>query len=167
MRSELKKIVTGKFIISIPKKYKIKRHNPYLMNKLFFIFFKRKIKKEFPGLANYSPDLSKLKGFYSYEVKMGTHSFIFYTEIDNGKPEDLAESIFLQTKYSPVLQDVTINGCHGKMYGSYSEQMTWIEWWIKRGDCMICFCIQGIGMPSQVVQDDVSDILNSLEYIEN
>lgn len=166
MSDEFKKIATGKFVISIPKKYKIKRHNPYLMNKLFFLFFKRRIKKEFPGLANYSPDLSGLKGFYSYEVKIGAHSFIFYT-IDNGKPEDLAESISLQTRYSPVLQDVTINGCNGKMYGSYSEQMTRIEWWIKRDDCMICFCIQGIGMPSQVVQDDVSDILNSLEYIEN
>jgi hypothetical protein len=30
---------------------------------------------------------------------------------------------------------------------------------------MICFNLQGIGMPSQDVKDDVSNILNSLEYI--
>jgi len=52
------------------------------------------------------------------------------------------------------------------MYGDYSEQMTWIDWWIKKDDCMICLNIQGIGMPSQGVKDDISNILNSLEYIE-
>lgn len=154
------------FTISIPKKYKIKRHNPYLMNKLFFLLFRRKLKKEFPGLPNYSPDLKELKGLRSYEVKMGAHSFIFFTETGNRKPEDLADYLELQTRHLPPLKDITINDCHGKMYGDYSEQMTWIDWWIKKDDCMICFNLQGIGMPSQVIKDDVSDILNSLKYIE-
>jgi hypothetical protein len=167
MRNEFEKVVTGKFKVSIPRKYKIKKHNPYWMNKLFFLFFKRKIKREFPGLLeNNSPDFDCLKGFHTYEVKMGTHSFNFFTEIGNRKPEDMAEFIESQTKYLPALKDITINHCYGKMYGDYSEQMTWIDWWIKRGDCMICLNIQGIGMPSQAVKDDVSNILNSLEYIE-
>jgi hypothetical protein len=166
MRNEFKEIVTGKFKVSIPKKYKLKKHNLYWMNKLFFLFFKRKIKREFPGLPNYSSDLSEQKGVYSYNVKMGTHSFIFFTEIDNRKPEDLADYLELQIEQLPLVKDITINHCYGKMYGDYSEQMTWIEWWIKRGDCMICFNIQGIGMPPQAVKDDVSNILNSLEYIE-
>ena len=166
MRNELKKIVSGKFKISIPKKYKIKKHNPYWMNKLFFLIFKRKIKREFPGLPSYSPDLKWLKGFYFYEVKMGTHSFTFHTEIGNRKPEYLAAFIESQTRYLPTLKDITINDCRGKMYGDYSEQMTGIAWWLKRGDCMICFKLQGIGVPSQVIKNDVSNILNSLEYIE-
>jgi hypothetical protein len=166
MRNEFRKIVTGRFAVSIPRRYKIKKHNPYLIGKLFFFLFKRKIKKEFPGLVNYSPDLSKLRGFYSYEVKMGTHSFNFFTEIGKGKPEDLADLIESQTRYWPTLKNITINNCCGKMYGDYSEQMTWIDWWIKKDDCMICLNIQGIGMPSQGVKDDISNILNSLEYIE-
>lgn len=166
MKSKFKKIRTDKFIVLVPKKYKVKRRNLYLMNKLFFLFYKRKIKKEFPGLADYSPDLRGLKGCYSYEVKMGTHSFIFHTEIGNRKPEYLAEFIESQTRYLPTLKDITINDCHGKMYGDYSEQMTWIDWWIKRGDCMIYFNFRGRGMPSPAIKNDASDILNSLEYIE-
>ncbi len=136
------------------------------MSILFFLFFGRKLKKKFPGLPTYWPDLKVLKGLRGYEVKMGTHSFIFFTETGDKKLEDLAESIFLETKSLPVLKDITINGCPGKMYGDYSEQMTWIDWWIKKGDCMICLNIQGIGMPSQAIKDDVSNILNSLEYKE-
>jgi hypothetical protein len=165
MRNDFKKITIGKFVISIPKKYKVKRHNAYLTNTLFFLLFRRKIKKEFPGLPKYSPDWKALKGLRSYEVKMGTHSFIFFTEIGNRKPEDLAEYVQSQTKHLPTLEDVVINGCPGKKYGDYSEQMTWIDWWIKGGDCMSCFNLQGIGMPSQPIKDDVSDILNNLEYI--
>jgi hypothetical protein len=165
MRSEFKKIVTDKFKLSIPKKYKIKKHNPYWMNKLFFLIYKRKIKREFPGLPSYSPDYDCLKGLRLYEVKMGTHSFVFFTETGDSKPEDLAGSIESQTRHWPTLKDVTINDCHGKMYGDYSEQITRIDWWIKRGKCMICCCFQGLGEPSQVIRDNVSDILNSLQYI--
>lgn len=165
MRNELKKIVTGKFKVTIPKKYKIKKHNAYWINKLFFLFYKRRIKKEFPGLPSYSSDLRGLKGCYSYEVKMGMHSFVFFSESGGRKPGDLAEYVMSQTKYLPTLKDVVINDCYGKMYGEYSEQMTWVDWWIKRGDCMICFNLQGMGMPSQVIKDDVTDVLNSLEYI--
>jgi hypothetical protein len=152
--------------VLVPKKYKVKRRNLYLMSMLFFPFLKRRIKKEFPGLPSYSPNLKGLKGCYSYEVKMVTHSFIFHTEIGNRKPEDLAGFIESQTRYLPTLKDITINDCHGKMYGDYSDQMTWIDWWFKKGDCMICFNLQGIGMPAQDIKDDVRDILNSLEYIE-
>jgi len=166
MKSKIKKIRTDKFIVLVPKKYKVKKRNLCLMNKLFFLLFRRKIKKEFPGLPSYSPELKALKGCYSYEVKMGTHSFIFHTETGNRKPEDLAELFESQTRCLPILKDITINDYHGKMYGNYSDQMTWIDWWFKKEDCMICFNLQGIGMPAQDIKDDVRDILNSLEYIE-
>ncbi len=117
-------------------------------------------------MPSYSPDFKVLKGCYSYEVKMVTHSFIFHTEIGNRKPEELASFIESQTNYLPTLKDITINDCNGKMYGNYSDQMTWIDWWFKKGDCMICFNLRGIGMPSQDIKDDVWEILNSLEYIE-
>ncbi|MHC4160300.1 MAG: hypothetical protein ACYSSO_14640 [Planctomycetota bacterium] len=165
MKSKFKKIVIDKFELSIPKKYKIKKHSPYWMNKLFFLIYKRKIKREFPGLPSYSPDYDCLKGLRLYEVKMGTHSFMFSTEIGKRKPEDLAGFIESQTRCLPTLKDITINGCRGKMHGDYSEQMTWIDWWIKRDDCMISLNLQGLGMPSRLIKDDISDILNSLEYI--
>jgi hypothetical protein len=167
MNNEFNKITTGKFVISIPKKYKIKKHNPYLMNKLFFLLFGRKIKKEFPGLTNYSPDLGCLKGFYSYEVKMDTHSFIFFTGTGDRKPEDMAEYIGLESQYQIAIKDIVLNNCRGKMFGDYSDEMTWIEWWVMKNDCMICFNIQGRGMPSQTVRDDIAKILSSIECLEN
>jgi hypothetical protein len=167
MKNEFKKIATGKYIISIPRKYKIKKHNLYLKNILFFLFLRRKLKKDFSGLPTYWPDLKALKGLRGYEVEMGTHSFIFFTETGDKKLEDLGDYIALETRCKPILKDLTINGCPGKMYGDYSEQMTWINWWIKKGDCMICLNIQGIGMPSQAIKDGVSNILNSLEYKES
>jgi hypothetical protein len=156
MSDEFQKIATGKFVISVPKKYKIKKH-----------IYKTRTKKGFPGLPSYSPELSILKGFYIYEVKMGMHSFNFFTETDNRKPEDLAASIELQTRYLPTIQNITVNNCRGTMYGNYSEEMTWIDWWIEKDDCMICFNLQGMGIPSQDIKDDVSDIINNLECIED
>lgn len=137
------------------------------MNILFFLCFRRKINKEFPELMkNNLPKFKLLKGYYGYEVKMGTHSLSFHTEIGDKKPEDLAEFVQSQTNYLPTLKDVTINDCYGKMLGDYSTEHSRIEWWIKKGECMILFTFQGLGMPSSVIKEDVFDILNSLEYIE-
>src|SRR3972149_3587731 len=152
MSNGFRKIITGKFKISIPMKYKLKKRN-HLICKLYFLIIRRKMKKDFP---------KGITGFHSYEIKMGNHSFSFFVEPSNRKPEDMAEFIESQTRYLPTLKSIIINNCSGKMYGDYSEQMTWIDWWVKKENCMICFNIQGLGMPAEDVKNDVSNILNSL-----
>jgi len=112
------------------------------------------------------PDLKSLKGFHSYEVKMGEHSFTFYTMLGNQEPEDLAELGESQTRHRPILKDFNIKNCHGKMCGNYSEEFTSIVWWLKKGNCMICFNLQGFGMPSDEVKSDISNIFENLKYVD-
>lgn len=168
MKSEFKRIITDKFIVSIPKKYKTRKRNPFLRNKLFFSFYKRKIKKDLPELAVFMkknhPDLDALKGQNYYEVKMGKHLFIFHTESGERNPEDLAHYIESQTRQKVHLETFEINGLKGTKFGNYSHIISWIDWWIKKENCMIYFNFQGHGMPSQIVKDDVCAILENLKY---
>jgi hypothetical protein len=114
----------------------------------------------------YPPDYKFFSGVKFFRVKMDTHIFSFITQITDREPEELKEFIESGTKHSVSLKDICIKDFKVKTYGDYSDVMSWIDWWIKKGNCMICFNFQGLGMPSQVIKDDVRDILNSLEYIE-
>jgi hypothetical protein len=109
MSDRYKKIIAGKFKIFVPTKYQIKKRN-HLICKLYFLIIRRKMKKDFPN---------GIKGFKSYIIKMGTHSFTFFVEPGNRKPEDMAEYIESQTKHLPDLKNININNCSGKMYGDY------------------------------------------------
>jgi hypothetical protein len=161
-------IKSGRFRIGIPKKYKVICHNFHKEQAEFFknISQYEDGNEEIVNFVRSHPlDLDSLKGFYSYEVKMGNHSFIFHTQIGNEEPEGLAEFIQSQTRSLPVLKDVEFNGVKGKQHGAYSKEMSWIDWWLKKGDCMICLNVQGMGMPADEIKDDVLNILNGLEYI--
>jgi len=164
----MQKIKSHNFIISIPDKYKVVKHNPYLLNLIFFIFFPFKL--FWPKLAKFlkkhPPDLESLKGFYPHEVKMGEHNLIFYTRITEEKPEELSDFIESQTGVKPVLDDYSVKDFNGKKYGGYSDTHTCIEWRIKKNGCMICLNLQGMGKPSEDIQEGVSFILNNLEYVE-
>ncbi|MHC4554518.1 MAG: hypothetical protein ACYSUS_04355 [Planctomycetota bacterium] len=162
----MKKIQTNSFIVSVPEKYKIKKRNPYLLNKLFFLFFPfRLVWSELTGfIKQNSPDLKPMKGFRAYEVLMEGHKFTFFTEMTDKEPSELSDLIQSQTRHEATLEDFEINGIIGKKYGSYSDEMTWIDWWLKKEDCLICLNIQGLGMPPEEIQQDVSRILNSLEF---
>ena len=163
----MKTIKSDHFQVSIPKKYKVKKHYPYIVNLLFFTIIRfLKVWSELKKFIKKNPpDLKLLKGFRSYEVKMEEYSFTFYTMLGDMEPEDLADLGESQTRCRPILKDFNIKDYHGKMVGNYSEEFTSIIWWLKKGNCMICFGLQGLGMPSKEIKEDVSNILNSLEYI--
>lgn len=163
----MKTIRLNFFQVSLPEKYKVKKHYPYIMNLLFLIIlcFKR-IVSGLPMFIKMKPtDLESTIDLHECEVKMGEHSLFLYTEVGSKEPEDLAEFIQSQTKHLPVLEDVEYSGVKGKKYGSYSKEMSWIDWWLKKGNCIISLNFQGKGMPSDEIKEDVSNILNSLEYI--
>jgi hypothetical protein len=165
---DVKIVESDKFRIAIPNEYGIIKHDVHKEQVEFF----RNISQFEEGneeivdfIKSHPPNLDSLKGFYGYEVRMGRHSFIFHTEVGEKKPEDLATYIESQTRHLPTLEDIQVNGVKGKKLGSYSEMGSWIDWWLKEGNCMICLNFQGDGMPSDRIKDDVTSILNSLEYI--
>lgn len=166
--SNIRLIQTGRFRIAVPKKYKIVCRDVHKLQTMFFkniSRFEDDNKEIVDFVRSNPPDLDLSKGFYTYQIKMGNHSFIFSTQFGNEGPEGMAEFIGSQTRELPVLKDVEFNGVKGKQHGNYSEEMTWVDWWLKEGDCMICLNIQGLGMPSDEAKEDVLKMLNSLEYI--
>ena len=161
-------IGSDKFRVSVPKKYKVIRHDSYkeqteLLNEI--LQHEEGNEEIIAFVKKHPPDLDAHKGFYYYEVKMGKHSLIFHTEIGDREPEGMAEYIQSQTRHLPVLEDVEYSGVKGKKYGSDLKEMSWFDIWLKEGDCMICIGFQGLGVPSDEIKEDVSGILNSLEYI--
>lgn len=162
-------ITSDRFLITIPGKYKVIKHDFYKKNKEFFDNYPSMDYEDIPGLSEMikknPPNLESLRGCYGYEVKMGKHSFLFHTEITDNKPEYLKDFILSQTRQRDIeLKEFQINNYKGKMYGDYSDEFTWIDWWIKEGDCMICFNIQGLGEPSEVNKSDILEIFKRLRY---
>jgi hypothetical protein len=63
------------------------------------------------------------------------------------------------------LTPVEINGIRGVKYGDYDRQRTWIDWWMKKGDLMICINLQGVGLPSDAQREMHLKVVESLNYV--
>lgn len=63
---------------------------------------------------------------------------------------------------------VTINGIPGVTHGDYGPPRTWIDWWFKKGDVMICLNLQSVKFPytepTQSEKDEHKAIIASLKY---
>ncbi|MFL6583888.1 MAG: hypothetical protein ACJ8KU_05160 [Chthoniobacterales bacterium] len=147
----------------MPEKYDVIEHDHYREQRAFF---------DNPPddplvtevLDKFQPDwetIRKLRN--SFEVRMGEHQFLFHTQ-DHGEPEDLAD-LAESHRTGVALTDFAIGDCVGKSYGRYSEDFTWIDWWVKRANCMICFNLQGPGAPAPEIRNDVEAILQSTKWI--
>ena len=72
------------------------------------------------------------------------------------------------TKNDVFTPSVTVNGIEGVSHGDYGPQRTWIDWWFKKGDTMICLSPQSVTFPSttptevEIAQHNA--IVNSLKY---
>ena len=162
------KIKSNNFIVVIPEQYRVKKHNPYLLNKLFFLLFPFRL--VWPALATFikthPPDLSPIKGFRVYEILIGQHQLSFYSRTDEAKPEDMAEFLMNEkTGECPKLEEFNVGDIKGKTYGHYSKEFSSQLWWLKKCNCMICFGLQGLGMPDAQTEKDVQQIVKSIQYI--
>jgi hypothetical protein len=72
------------------------------------------------------------------------------------------------TKNNVTTPSLTVNGIPGVTYGDYGPPRTWIDWWFKKGDTMICMSLQSIAFPytepTQSEKDEHNAIIGSLKY---
>ncbi|MEP7209429.1 MAG: hypothetical protein ABI740_01220 [Alphaproteobacteria bacterium] len=83
-------------------------------------------------------------------------------------PEDLKFSIDSQTKGDAITPPITVNGVYDVTHGDYGPRRTWIDWWFKKGDAMLCVCLQSKGipclLPSAVELAVHQEIIGSVKY---
>ena len=83
-------------------------------------------------------------------------------------PKDLKSSINLITKGDVTTEPIVVNGISGAKHGGYGAPRTWIDWWFKKGDLMICLCLQSASFPfTEPTEEEVTEhraILESLKY---
>lgn len=147
---------SGDFSVKIPKKYEVVVHDIYSEQKRFFDSPPPEVQELLAKFPN-KPDIERFKGFCSHEIKLGEHSLIFHTERSRLAPDDLEFFIESQTKKRPQLQDYNVRDIRGKMVDSRI-------WWLKKGECMICFALQGRRELSEDATSDVEAILRSVEF---
>lgn len=101
---------------------------------------------------------------------LGKFRFSFHVS-PRGEPQGLADFILSCTKRRVNVVPVVINSIPGVTYGGYDPQRTWIDWWLKKGDGMLCINLQtdvsvdGTSPPSKDELDAHSQVINSVRYI--
>ena len=104
------------------------------------------------------------EGHTHWEISLG--EFILRIHLNpRGIPSDLAGFILSCTKEYVQLDQIEINGTYGVKFGEYTSPRSWTDWWLKRGDLMICINLQG---PARPTSEDIqlhSQILQSLRYV--
>ena len=72
------------------------------------------------------------------------------------------------TKSEVVTPSPTVNGVPGVTHGDYGPPRTWIDWWFKKGDTMICLCLQSKSFPcTKPTEEEIAEhnaIMHSLKY---
>jgi hypothetical protein len=81
---------------------------------------------------------------------------------------DLKVFIDHSTKSNVTTLTVTVNGISGVKQGGYGPPRTWIDWWFRKGDTMICLCLQSKAFPvTEPSEDEIVEhgaIIESLRY---
>jgi hypothetical protein len=83
--------------------------------------------------------------------------------------DDLKRFIDLSTKGDVTTLPISVHGIPGVTYGGYSSPVTWIDWWLRKGDTMICLNLQGTPFPfkEEPTKAEVAEhqaIVGSLTY---
>jgi len=83
---------------------------------------------------------------------------------------DLKKFIDHSTKSDVKTSSISVNGIGGVTYGDYASPVTWIDWWFKKGDTMICLNLQGTPFPFEEhpTEKEVAEhqaIVGSLKYL--
>jgi hypothetical protein len=60
---------------------------------------------------------------------------------------------------------VEINGIRGVTYGEYNNKRSWIDWWLKTGELMICINLQSYSLATEADKNLHQKVINSLRYI--
>jgi len=84
-------------------------------------------------------------------------------------PDDLKASIASMTRENAVTPSTTVHGIPGVSYGSCQPAKTQIDWWLKKGDTMICIALLSrsgpVTVPTPEDRDAHAGVIASLTYI--
>src|SRR5262245_48099103 len=116
-----------------------------------------KVKVAIPPVDNFGEPST------SWQFLFGAFSFFVHLEASNA-PSGLRDFILGCTKQYVDLTPVEINEITGFKYGDYDRQRSWIDWWMKKGDLMICINLQGDGLPSDSQRETHRRVIESLTY---
>ena len=107
-----------------------------------------------PGTADISATIRKpppeayQTAFTHWTISLGRfHLFIHLDAIND--LGDLKSFIDYSTKSNVITSAISVNGVLGVTHGHYGPPRTWIDWWFKKGDTMICLCLQAKSFPVQ------------------
>jgi len=72
------------------------------------------------------------------------------------------------TKSYVVTPSIQVSEIEGVTYGDYGPPRTWIDWWFKEGDTMICFYLQSKSFPfTEPSEAEIAEhrtIIESIRY---
>ena len=126
-----------------------------------------------PGNASISP-LVTMPTADAYQialtnwvVSIGRFQLLIHLDPINDLP-DLKAFIDRSTKGDVTTPQITVNGVSGVTHGGYGPPRTWIDWWFKKGDTMICLCLQSnsfpVTEPNQAEMEEHNAIIGSIKY---
>ena len=103
----------------------------------------------------------------TWVVSLGRFQLFIYLDPNSGF-SDLKSFIDQTTKSDVITSPIGVNNIPGVMHGDYSPPRTWIDWWFKKGDTMICLCLQSKQFPFiEPTPEEVAEhnsIVNSIKY---
>jgi hypothetical protein len=95
--------------------------------------------------------------------------FQFFIHLDSRLKLSDLKRLFDQTMKSDVrVNTIGVNGVPGVTHGGYGPPRTWIDWWFKKGDVMICLYLQSknfaFAAPTPEEMAEHSAIIDSIRY---
>ena len=79
-------------------------------------------------------------------VRLGRFCLLLHLDAQH-ELGDLKTFIDQQTRGNVAPTPLEVNGISGVTYGDYGPRRTWVDWWFKKGDVMLCICLQSIEFP--------------------
>jgi hypothetical protein len=95
--------------------------------------------------------------------------FQFFIHLDSRLKLSDLKRLFDQTmKCNVRVNTIGVNGVPGVTHGGYGPPRTWIDWWLKKGDVMICLYLQSrkfaFTEPTPEEMAEHSAIIHSIQY---
>jgi len=95
--------------------------------------------------------------------------FQFFIHLDSRLRLSDLKRLFDRTMKSDVrVSCIGVNGVPGVTHGGYGPPRTWIDWWFKKGDVMICLYLQSrkfaFAEPTPEEMAEHSAIIHSIQY---
>ena len=126
-----------------------------------------------PGHAHISAEIAKpspgayQSSFTNWVVSLGRFRLGIHLDPIHGL-DHLKSFIDYSTKQNVTPHEFTVNGVFGVTHGGYEPPRTRIDWWFKKGDIMICLCLQSLAFPlTKPTEAEIAEhqaIIGSIKY---